>query len=158
MRSARLVPIGVMTDIWSTEKRSQVMAAVRSKGNRSTELRMAELFQTNGLKGWRRHQPLPGKPDFVFRREKVAVFVDGCFWHGCPRCYTAPSTRKAFWKAKLDDNRRRDRRVSRQLRAQGWRVVRVWECSLRKRPDASVRRVMRALERSNEVRNDADEK
>lgn len=135
-----------MADIWSKEKRSQVMSAIRGKGNRSTELRMIELMREAGIKGWRRHQPLPGKPDFVFRKEKVAVFVDGCFWHGCPRCYRPPATNKAFWTTKVTANRRRDRRVSRQLRGMGWRVARVWECGIRKNPDAIVRRIRRMLD------------
>lgn len=134
-----------MADIWSKEKRSEVMAAIRGRGNRSTEMRMIVLFRAHGVTGWRRHQAFPGRPDFVFRSEKVAIFVDGCFWHGCPRCYSAPATRKAFWKAKLEGNRRRDRRVSRQLRAAGWSVLRIWECSLRKRPEATIRRVIRTL-------------
>lgn len=108
-----------MTDIWSKAKRSEVMAAVRGKGNSSTEMRVMALFREYGVTGWRRHQPLLGCPDFVFRKEKVVVFVDGCFWHGYPRCYKAPATRKEFWAKKLEENRRRDRRVSRQLRADG---------------------------------------
>ena len=137
-----------MTDIWSREKRSAVMAAVRGSGNHSTEIRMVALLRAHGITGWRRHQALPGRPDFAFRVQKLALFVDGCFWHGCPRCYTAPATRKAFWKAKLESNRQRDRRVSRQLRAAGWSVIRVWECTLRHHPDATARRVLRALERN----------
>ena len=74
-----------MTDVFSKKKRSQVMAAIRSKGNKTTELRLASILRAHGISGWRRHQPLFGKPDFVFRRERLAVFVDGCFWHGCPQ-------------------------------------------------------------------------
>lgn len=136
-----------MADIWSEEKRSEVMAAIRGKGNRSTELRMIRLMREARMTGWRRHQPLPGKPDFVFRKEKVAVFVDGCFWHGCPRCYRPPASRKEYWSAKIAGNRRRDRRVSSQLRSTGWRVLRVWECSLHKMPEATMRRLTRALAR-----------
>lgn len=135
-----------MGDIWSRKKRSEVMAAVRGKGNRSTEMRMVTLFREYGITGWRRHQSLPGRPDFIFRKEKVAIFVDGCFWHGCPRCYRAPATRKKFWAAKIGENRRRDRRVSRELRSAGWSVLRVWECSLRKRPEAVLARILRKLE------------
>ena len=71
-----------MTDVFSKKQRSQVMAAIRSKGNKTTELRLASILRAHGIKGWRRDQPLFGKPDFVFRRERLAVFVDGCFWHG----------------------------------------------------------------------------
>jgi len=135
-----------MADIWSKEKRSEVMAAVRGKGNRSTEVRMVLLFRENRIKNWRRHLPLPGRPDFAFKAERVVVFVDGCFWHGCPKCYRAPGSNVEFWLHKVEGNRRRDRSVSRQLRSAGWSVVRVWECSLKNNPVTVVRRVKRILE------------
>lgn len=141
-----------MADIWTKEKRSEVMAAIRGKENRSTELRMIALMRASGIKGWRGHQPLPGKPDFIFRKEKVAVFVDGCFWHGCPRCFREPSSRPEYWGPKIAGNRKRDRRVTRQLRAKGWSVIRVWECSLKKRPEATVARLQRILGRRGEGR------
>jgi DNA mismatch endonuclease (patch repair protein) len=125
------------------------MAAIRSAGNKDTELRMAALFRMHSIIGWRRRQALPGKPDFVFRRERVAVFVDGCFWHGCPRHGRTPSSRLAYWLPKLTRNKARDRAVTRALRAAGWRVVRVWECALTaKRQAATVRRIARALGRA----------
>ncbi len=108
--------------------RSRMLSAVRSTGNRSTELRMAGILRKLGLSGWRRHQPLPGRPDFAWRRERVALFVDGCFWHGCPRCYSAPKHNGSFWARKLAENTARDRRVNAELRRAGWRVIRVWEC------------------------------
>jgi DNA mismatch endonuclease (patch repair protein) len=74
---------------------------------------------------------LGGRPDFVFTRSKVAVFVDGCFWHGCPVHYHAPATRADFWKTKIDRNRARDRAVTAQLSAEGWTVLRVWEHAVR---------------------------
>jgi DNA mismatch endonuclease (patch repair protein) len=98
------------------------------------------------ITGWWRGAPLPGKPDFVFRAQKVAVFVDGCFWHGCPRHGRTPKTRVAFWTAKLVGNAQRDRAVSRALRAAGWTVLRVWECALsRQRSGHTVARIVRTL-------------
>jgi len=134
-----------MVDIWSKRKRSEVMSLIRSTGNRTTEGRMITLFREHGIKGWRRHQPLPGRPDFIFRREKVAVFVDGCFWHGCPKCYRAPGSNVEFWKRKVDGNRRRDRMVSRQLRSAGWSVIRVRECVLKQSPAAVASLIRRKL-------------
>lgn len=122
-----------------------MLSAVRGRANRTTELRLAAALRLFGLKGWRRHLPLPGKPDFAWRKEKVAVFVDGCFWHGCPRCYRAPRHNAAFWKAKVEGNRRRDRRADRQLRAMGWRVLRIWEC--RVGDSVTLSRLRRALGR-----------
>lgn len=135
-----------MADIWSKEKRSEVMAAIRSSGNQSTELRMATLFRSSGVRGWRRHQPMHGTPDFLFRKQRLAVFVDGCFWHGCPKCFRPPASRTQYWVSKIESNKRRDRRVARKLRAEGWSVIRVWECDLRANPEGVVVRVRRKLE------------
>jgi DNA mismatch endonuclease (patch repair protein) len=126
------------------EGRSRLMAAVRSRGNRTTEMRFVRLCRKAAIAGWRRHVPLPGRPDFVFRKPRVAVFVDGCFWHGCPRCYRAPRTNAAFWERKVRGNLLRDRLIAKQLRASGWTVVRIWEHSLRD-PTKVINRVRRAL-------------
>ena len=132
---------GAMPDVFTPEKRSAVMAAIRGTGNKDTELRLIALMRAAGITGWRRGSKLPGRPDFVFRRERVAVFVDGCFWHGCPQHYTRPRTRRAFWDAKVAGNRARDRAADRALRSRGWRVLRIWEHALR--PRAAVRTVGR---------------
>ena len=91
-----------MPDIFTKAKRSEVMSRVRSRGNRSTELRMISIFRAHGISGWRRNRPVFGRPDFVFPVERVAVFVDGCFWHGCPwhGCPwhgRVPASNVAFW-------------------------------------------------------------
>lgn len=121
-----------MPDVFSVEKRSAVMARIRGSGNRDTELRMMALFRAHRITGWRRGAILFGKPDFVFRSARVAVFVDGCFWHGCPKPKHAPlpKNRAEWWAAKLTRNKLRDQLVTRTLRAEGWKVVRVWECDL----------------------------
>lgn len=133
-----------MPDVFTQAKRSEVMSSIRGKGNKTTELKLLKLFRELGIKGWRRHQPLTGKPDFVFPKERLAVFVDGCFWHGCPRCYTKPKQNTKFWREKLSGNKRRDVNVSRKLRADGWSVCRIWECRLKK-PDAVIGRIQRML-------------
>jgi DNA mismatch endonuclease (patch repair protein) len=121
-----------MPDVFTPEKRSAVMARIRSSGNKDTELRMIALFRAHGVTGWRRNQAIFGKPDFVFRRERVAIFVDGCFWHSCPKPKHAPlpKNRAEWWSAKLSRNKVRDQIVTRTLKRKGWRVVRVWECDL----------------------------
>ena len=135
-----------MADIFTKAKRSEVMSRIRSCGNRGTELRLIALMRAYGITGWRRNARLFGKPDFVFRAAKLAVFVDGCFWHACPRHATMPRSNRAFWKAKLTRNAARDREVTRALRRAGWRVLRVWECALRmKRAAGTMRRIDRAL-------------
>ena len=133
-----------MPDVFSKTKRSEVMSNIRGKGNKSTEVRLLTLFKKNGIKGWRRHQPLPGKPDFIFPREQLAVFVDGCFWHGCPRCYIKPKQNAEFWEKKIGGNIKRDKKVSRNLRTSGWSVIRIWECKL-KTPKAAINRIKKFL-------------
>ncbi len=76
-------------------------------------------------------RPVVVRPDFVFRLQRLVVFVDGCFWHGCPAHYTRPKARRAFWDAKIAANRARDRRIDRALRAAGWRVLHLWEHALK---------------------------
>lgn len=133
-----------MTDIWGKRKRSEVMSRIRSKGNESTEMMMIRVFRRHGVTGWRRGQALPGKPDFTFRKERLCVFVDGCFWHGCPKCYREPGSNSAYWAAKVERNRARDKRVARELRREGWRVLRVWEHELvNKRMGFLLRRLRR---------------
>ena len=135
-----------MPDVFTPEKRSEVMSRIRSHGNKDTELVLVALMRAAGITGWRRRQKLPGRPDFVFRRERVCVFVDGCFWHGCPAHYRRPKSKRAFWDAKIARNRARDRKVARELRAARWSVLRVWEHSL-KNPGPVLARLRRALSR-----------
>src|SRR6266851_6815820 len=114
----------------SRETRSRIMASVKPFGNKTTELAMSRLLRKNGLCGYRKHWSIAGRPDFAWPKIKTALFVDGCFWHGCPRCRRVPTSNKAYWEMRIGGNRRRDRRVSRALRKAGWVVIRVWECSL----------------------------
>jgi len=106
------------------------MSLIRGRGNKATESALAKLFRRHHITGWRRNQPVFGKPDFVFPKLKLAIFVDGCFWHCCPKHATKPKTNRAFWQRKLSANQKRDRVVTRTLRRTGWRVVRVWEHEL----------------------------
>ena len=133
-----------VTDIWSKSKRSEVMSRIRGRGNEKTEVRLAKLMRAEGIRGWSRHLPILGRPDFSFRKQKVAVFVDGCFWHGCPKCFRLPKQNRTFWKAKIEGNRKRDRSVNGRLRRLGWRVLRIKECQL-KRSDWMVSRIRRAI-------------
>jgi DNA mismatch endonuclease (patch repair protein) len=128
-----------MADVFTKAKRSQVMAAVRSRGNRDTEIKLVRIFRENGITGWRRNIPLLGKPDFVFRRERLVVFVDGCFWHCCPIHGSKPASNSAYWIRKLARNRARDLAVTRELRLKGWRVLRIWEHALREPARVAMR-------------------
>jgi DNA mismatch endonuclease (patch repair protein) len=157
-----------MADVFTKAKRSEVMSRIRGRGNKDTELALAMLMRRHRISGWRRNRPVFGKPDFVFLKLKLAVFVDGCFWHGCPKhcnplkwlkkssmpANNPPSPRvglrrtgRAFWRRKLSANVARDRLVMRTLRRTGWRVLRVWEHELaRKNQLRLVRRIQRVLD------------
>lgn len=133
-----------MTDVFTKAKRSEVMSCVRSHGNKATEVVLVKLLRRHGIKGWSRHQPVFGKPDFIFPKFRLAVFADGCFWHGCPKHATNPKNNREFWQRKLSANKKRDQLVTRTLRKAGWRVIRIWECVLQKSPQSCVQRIRRA--------------
>jgi len=128
-----------MVDVFTHEKRSQVMAAIRSHGNIGTELKLLSILRRYHVTGWRRQQSLPGRPDFVFRRGRLAVFIDGCFWHGCRWHCRMPKSRLEFWIPKIRRNKRRDTEVNKILKANGWRVHRIWEHSLKSPKQVAIR-------------------
>lgn len=135
-----------MVDVFSKAKRSAVMSRIRSHGNAETELALIRIFRTYNIVGWRRHWPLVGRPDFVFPRQRLAVFVDGCFWHGCKIHGTQPSSNQVYWLQKLQNNKTRDRLVNRELRKQGWIVLRVWHHELSQKNHLQVvQRIQRHL-------------
>ena len=122
------------------------MAQVRSQRNRSTEWRLRARLIRSGICGWQLNAPdIPGKPDFVFRSERLLLFVDGCYWHGCPKCYRRPSTNRDYCDAKVARNRARDTKTSARLKRDGWRVIRIWEHQLSD-IDSVLRRVRSVLE------------
>lgn len=120
-------------DILSKEERSRRMSGVRSKGNRSTEWKFRSALMRRGISGWKMHvHKVPGTPDFLFSAQKLAIFIDGCFWHGCPKCRRPlPQANNTYWVNKLRSNVIRARRVTRELRRAGFIVVRIWEHKLR---------------------------
>jgi DNA mismatch endonuclease (patch repair protein) len=136
-----------MPDKHTRDQRSYNMSRIRKFGNASTEARMVLLFREYGIRGWRRHLRLPGRPDFTFRRERVVVFVDGCFWHRCPRCNWTPANNAGYWEEKFARNRTKDREADRALRRAGWKVLRVWEHSL-KQPARVIARILRSLSKA----------
>ena len=119
-----------MSDVFSRQKRSEVMSRIKGGGNLSTEMRLIEIFHRNHIVGWRRKYPVKGRPDFVFSSERLAVFVDGCFWHSCPMCSRVPSQNRTFWVRKLKATCERDSAVTQMFERRGWRVIRIWEHEL----------------------------
>lgn len=111
---------------------SKTMAAIKGKNNRTTELKLRMALIRRKINGFRLHaKDLPGNPDFVFRKEKIAIFVDGCYWHGCPKCGHIPKTRSAFWSAKIKRNKKRDKQKNKELKGIGVRPLRFWEHELK---------------------------
>jgi DNA mismatch endonuclease (patch repair protein) len=120
-----------MADVFDKEKRSAVMRNIKAKRNKSTELALIKVFREQGVTGWRRGYPIKGHPDFVFIKKRMAVFVDGCFWHGHDCRNTRPKENKAFWEKKIGGNIERDKIVTEMLENRDWTVVRLWECELK---------------------------
>ncbi len=136
-----------MPDVFSPSVRSRVMAAIRSRGNANTELRLAKIFRKNRIKGWRRGQKIFGNPDFIFRKIRLAIFVDGCFWHGCPAHGRRPGSNQDYWLPKLERTIMRDKLNTLRLRKEGWTVLRFWEHELRSET-AVIARYNRAVIRA----------
>jgi len=164
-----------MPDVFTKAKRSEVMSRIRSRGNKDTELALAKLFRRHKITSWRRHvqmriaerrvwnnfknraavvplrilnselRTFAVRPDFVFLKSRTAVFVDGCFWHGCPKHATKPKNNRAFWHRKLSANKTRDQLVTRTLRRAGWRVLRVWEHELARKNEARLVKRFRSV-------------
>jgi DNA mismatch endonuclease, patch repair protein len=121
------------------------MAQVRSQRNRSTEWRLRGCLVRAGIRGWTLNPAeIAGKPDFAFREQRLLLFVDGCYWHGCPRCYRRPSSNTEYWDAKVLRNRARDVRTTAALKREGWRVIRIWEHQLSS-PHSVLRKILTAL-------------
>lgn len=107
------------------------MKKVKSRDNKSTEMKLIAFFKEENITGWRRTYKIKGKPDFVFQKQKIAIFCDGCFWHGHDCRNTKPKQNKDYWDKKISRNKARDREVSEYLSKLGWYVVRIWECELK---------------------------
>ena len=135
-----------MADVFTKAKRSEVMASIRGKGNRSTEWKLRARLISAGISGWRLHaSEVPGKPDFIFPNEKIAIFLDGCFWHGCKKCRSIPESNRDFWKKKIGGNKKRDREADRKLGKAGWLVLRFWEHQIKREPSKCMDAVFKAL-------------
>jgi DNA mismatch endonuclease (patch repair protein) len=121
-----------MTDIFSKELRTKVMKAVRSRGNQTTELKLISLFNANHITGWSRNYPVKGHPDFAFKNRRIAVFVDGCFWHAHDCRNIRPKANERFWEDKRNKNIEHDKAITHVFLERRWKVLRIWECELNK--------------------------
>jgi DNA mismatch endonuclease (patch repair protein) len=133
-----------MTEVLTPSQRRHCMSRIR-RDNTEPEIILRSALWRAGLR-YRRKSKLPGRPDIIFPGGKMAVFVDGCFWHLCPKHFTMPKTNRAFWKKKLERNRERDSEVNFALRKLGWRVIRIWEHQLRSNPQRCTERILLLLQ------------
>ncbi len=126
---------------------SRVMSSIRAK-NTKPEILLRKALWKNGLSGYRLHwKKVPGKPDIAYPKKKIAIFVNGCFWHRCPHCEpSSPKTHKKFWEDKFAKNIERDYRKNQELKNAGWTVITVWECRIKENMPLTISTVRRALE------------
>ena len=135
-------------DIWSKQKRSEVMSKIRGKNTKPELILRSQLFKS-GFR-FRIHQKnLPGKPDIVLAKYKTAIFVHGCFWHYHKECREGriPSTNSNFWKEKLLKNIEKDEKHTKALQELGWKVIVVWECDIERHLEATTKRITTSINR-----------
>ena len=141
-----------MADVFDSKKRSDIMSKVRSNNNKSTELALIKFFKENNITGWKRNYPVKGHPDFVFLDKKIAVFVDGCFWHGHDCRNTRPSDNAEYWQRKRERNIKHDKEVTAMFENRGWTVIRIWECELKNKNRSALINKLSIL-KSKELNN-----
>jgi DNA mismatch endonuclease, patch repair protein len=135
-----------MADCFAPTVRSRIMATVRNR-HTAPELRLRKSLWSLGCRYRLHDRRVPGSPDISIPRARVAIFVDGCFWHGCPRCYTPPKSNAPFWRKKLKVNERRRHNVRRELRIAGWQCIEIWECDVERNCERAARRIQAAVAR-----------
>lgn len=119
-----------MTDVLTREQRSYNMSMIKG-GDTKPEVVLRSFLSDKGIRGYRLHYKLIGKPDIVFSKRRIAIFIDGCFWHKCPKCFIKPETNKSFWNKKIRLNKKRDNIVTKELKDKDWKVIRIWEHEIR---------------------------
>lgn len=138
-----------MADVFTKEKRSEVMSKIRGK-NTTPELMVRKFLFAAGYRFRIHDKRLPGSPDISLPRHQLVIMVDGCFWHGHKRCkyFRLPKSRVSFWKEKIEKNRKRDQATKRKLRRQGWRVLTIWECQLKPdKLDKTIQKILSSVDK-----------
>lgn len=129
-----------------SETTSRVMSANKDR-NTKPELILRKALWSKGLKGYRLHpKKIPGKPDIVYNRKKVAIFVNGCYWHRCPKCdLPVPKSNSEFWRRKFSKNKERDNQKLKSLKESGWNTIVVWECEIKKDLESIIGKIRKEL-------------
>ena len=137
------------TDVMTREQRSHCMSRIRGKDT-VPEMTLRRALWARGLR-YRLHYRITGRPDIVFPGQKTAIFIDGCFWHGCPAHRTHPKNNADFWRTKIENNIARDADVTKILEAEGWTVLRFWEHQIKLELSSIVDRILLVLKPPNNV-------
>lgn len=133
-----------MADVLTKKQRSYNMTRIKSK-NTGPELVLRKLLSQNKVRGFRLQYKIFGRPDLAFPKNKLAVFIDGCFWHKCPICFVKPTSHIEFWNKKIRNNLKRDKEVNKLLTKNGWKVLRIWEHELKKNPEKICQKIIKRL-------------
>lgn len=133
-----------MTDVLTPDQRKLNMSRIKGK-NTSPEIKIRKLLFSNGIRGYRVNYKITGKPDIVFPRKRLVIFIDGCFWHKCPIHFQVPQTNTEFWLEKINRNVERDLIINKKLKNEGWEVMRIWEHRVREDPELVVREIIEKL-------------
>lgn len=131
-------------DVLTKSQRSYNMSRIKSKNTKPEQI-LRKILSQSKIKGYRSHYNLTGKPDIVFPGKRIAIFIDGCFWHKCPKCFKKPATRTRFWMMKISGNVTRDKLVNRELKKAGWKVIRIWEHQVKTKPFSSALRLIKNI-------------
>src|SRR3989344_8892221 len=131
-------------DTVSHARRTEIMRLVKSKDT-DIERALREALKKEKLRFRTNVATLPGKPDIVFSKQKLAIFMDSCFWHGCKKHCRLPSTNRSYWRNKIEKNKKRDMAVSKKLKSIGWRTIRIWEHTITKGPAQTAQKIEKAL-------------
>ncbi|OQX22701.1 MAG: very short patch repair endonuclease [Candidatus Altiarchaeales archaeon A3] len=137
-----------MADVLTKKQRSFNMSQIKSKDTKP-EIKIRKQLYKKGIRGYRVHYKLFGKPDIVFPAKKIVIFIDGCFWHKCPKCFIESETRKEFWMKKIEGNVDRDHKVKVKLKKEGWTVLRYWEHEIKKSPEQVALKIIKKLKHIN---------
>ncbi|MBI5224833.1 very short patch repair endonuclease [Candidatus Micrarchaeota archaeon] len=142
-----------MADQFTKLERSRIMLRIKST-NSAPELKIRKKLKKNGV-NYSLKSTLPGRPDLIIPDVKLAIFVDGCFWHKCPRCYRPPKSNKKYWNPKINSNAIRDKRVTSKLKRARWAVLRIWEHEIQTNVDRSIKRIVDKISKlRNQLRRD----
>lgn len=146
--------ISERSDVLTPEQRNRCMSRIKGR-NTGPELRLRKVLWRRGIR-YRLNSEITGRPDLVFPKQRVAVFVDGCFWHGCPQHGSRPKANSAFWNDKIERNIERDRFVTEELQRQGWTVLRFWEHEVESNVADVADRISDGIKRRNSATVEKD--